>query len=116
MLVGSLLGGALKDHFSRHSVWMMSALLLLLAAGTAAVPFSSDLAVLWVTFFIAGVAFNAGQASMITLYLICNLTPTPNHPRPMNYFVVLKQPFVHDFLDYTLPPVSVTEMVKPSVH
>ena len=50
MLIGSLPAGLLKDYFSRYPIWMMTASLLMVTAGNAAVPFCSSFPSLWVAF------------------------------------------------------------------
>ena len=64
--IGMLIG-SLKDYFSRYPIWMMTASLLMVTAGNAAVPFCSSFPSLWVAFAFTGIGTNGGQTSKIII-------------------------------------------------
>ncbi|MFQ3788928.1 MFS transporter [Halomonas sp. A29] len=66
-MLGSVLSGALIDRFDGHKV--LAAMLLLLAVGLAAVPFSQALAVLTAVMFLLGLAEVSVNAGANTLLL-----------------------------------------------
>lgn len=66
-ILGSLLSGRLVDRFPGHRV--LAAMLVLMAAGLAAVPFSQGLAVLTAVVFLLGLAEVSANAGANTLLL-----------------------------------------------
>ena len=64
MLLGSPVGGVLKDRFQSYTDCLLTGSLILLGTGIIIVPFCPNLPTLWLALVVAGMGYNGGQASM----------------------------------------------------